>query len=328
MTLFSDAMTRGVAELASRAPSVHNIQPARWRFRDDRVTLFRAIDRKLPAADPSGHDVNASLGAAFEGMCLALSEWNSGLQDLESMPDENAAGCESVVRATIRPGYAEDRLARHVRERRSFRGKFSAIRPGDFELIRRIGADDASVVEDRGSIRGIATGHEAATWKFESNAEYHEELWSWLRLSRDDSSWNRDGLNADCLALSDLERGAAQILLAPAMFKRLSRLGLAKKLISEAPQVNSASALVVFAPLRNLSAFDTGRRLYRLWLELTALGFCAVPMSASADDAETNAWIADLVSLQGERRIANVLRVGRAEAVAVSPRLPLGELMV
>jgi hypothetical protein len=325
--VLSEEVIHDVVTLASRAPSVHNIQPARWRFHDDSLTLFKDIGRCLPVADPTGHDVDMSLGAAFEGMCLALSQVNLALNDIAYAPDEYAAHCAPVLRATMREGVTEDPLATHVVQRRSFRGTFAPVSDRDVEMIRTVEADDAIVVGDRPSVGVIARAHDLAAWRFESNPAYHEELWAWLRLS---SRASFDGLTADCLALSDVERVAARALLAPAVFRQLSRAGIARKLISEAAQVNSASALVVFAPPRGATAFDAGRRFYRLWLELTAFGFFAVPMSASADDPETNAAIARLVDVPGERRIANVLRVGRTgDAVpAVSPRIPASDLLV
>ena len=43
---------------ASLAPSVHNIQPTRWRLLSgDTILLLEDGQRRLPAADPSGYDV-------------------------------------------------------------------------------------------------------------------------------------------------------------------------------------------------------------------------------------------------------------------------------
>ena len=319
-----------VVTLAARAPSVHNIQPARWRFTENQVTLFRALDRTLPVADPEGNDVTMSLGAAFEGTSLALSERNLALDEIRLKPDETAAGCASIAKATIIPGGVRDPLAAYVTKRRSFRGKFAAFERRDVSRIKSIEADDAIIIVDRSTICDIATAHREASWMFEKNEAYHRELWSWLRLSPQHSSWKRDGLNADCLSLSEMERTAARVLLSPLMFSGLSRLGIAKRLVSEEAQVRSAGALVVFAPLKAVTSFDAGRRFYRLWLEITAGGYNAVPMSASADDPLSNATIAALVTLSRDRRIANVFRVGRpgTPPPAMSPRLPASELLV
>jgi nitroreductase len=314
---------------AARAPSVHNVQPARWRFEPaGDVVLFRALDRTLPVADPSGHDVQASLGAAFEGMAIALSRL--GLRLGAPMPERaaKAEGCEPVARARISAGGALDPLAPFVAERRSYRGRFTRRGARELAAARLLAADDVHVIDDALDIRLSSRSHDAATWRVESKGAYHAELWSWLRLSRRDPRYRRDGLNADCLALSATERIAAMVLLQPIVFAGLGHLRVAPHLISEAAQVKSAIALVLYMPLRSDSPFDVGRRFYRLWLEITAQGLHAVPMSASADDPATRAQYDSLVP--SDRRLANVLRVGHvgADRVAESHRLPVAELMV
>jgi nitroreductase len=314
---------------AARAPSVHNVQPARWRFEPGGdVLLFRALDRVLPVADPTGHDVDVSLGAAFEGMAIALSRL--GLAPGTPVPERaaEAEGCAPVVRARVSGGATEDPLAAAVLARRSYRGRFTRRGARELTSARLVEADDVHVIDDALDIRLSSTAHDAATWRFESRREYHAELWSWLRLSRRDPRYYRDGLNADCLALSAVERIAARVLLRPLVFSLLGRLRVARHLVSEAAQVRSAIALVLFMPLRADPAFDVGRRFYRLWLELTAAGLHAVPMSASADDPIARAQYDSIVP--PDRRLANVLRVGHAPGggAAVSPRLPVGELLV
>src|SRR5206468_446479 len=71
---FAPADLVALVDEARRAPSVHNIQPARWAALERGVLALRADPaRTLPIADPSGHDVRISLGAACEGMSIALS---------------------------------------------------------------------------------------------------------------------------------------------------------------------------------------------------------------------------------------------------------------
>jgi hypothetical protein len=118
------------------------------------------------------------------------------------------------------------------------------------------------------------------------------------------------------------------VVLRPQAFSVLSRIGVARYLITESPQVRSATALLLFTPRKDQSAFAVGRRFYRMWLEITAAGLHAAPMSASADDPNNRAAIESLGKVPADRRLANVLRVGRAPAsgVAKSPRLPVEEL--
>lgn len=314
---------------AARAPSVHNVQPARWRIEPGGdVVLFRALDRALPVADPTGHDVDVSLGAAFEGMAIAMSRL--GLTLGAPVPEHRAEaeGCAPVARARIASGAVEDPLAPYVDRRRTYRGRFTRRGARELSSARAVERDDVHVIDDALDIRLASRTHDAATWRFESRPDYHAELWSWLRLSRRDPRYHRDGLNADCLALSAPERVAAQVLLRPSVFRALGRLRLARHLVSEATQVRSAIALVLLMPRRTVPAFDVGRRFYRLWLEITAAGLYGAPMSAIADDPAARSQFDSLVP--SDRRLANVLRVGHAPEgmVVESGRLPVGEMMV
>ncbi len=295
---------------AARAPSAHNVQPARWRFEPGGdVVLFRALDRTLPVSDPTGHDIQASLGAAFEGMAIALSRLAFTLRAPVPEHAAQAEGCEPVARARIVGSAKLDPLAHAVMKRRCYRGSFTRRGARELAAARTVEAADVQVLDDQLD-------------------NYHAELWKWLRLSRRDPRYRRDGLNADCLALSSTQRVAARVLLRPSVFSQLTRLRVARPLISEAAQVRSAIALVLFMPRRTDSPFEVGRRFYRLWLELTAAGLYAAPMSASADDTKTRARYEEHVT--SDRRLANVLRVGHAPEglVAESHRLPTAELLV
>ena len=52
---------RSALELASRAPSVHNSQPWRWRIADRSVHLYADHARRLPATDPDGRELDRQL---------------------------------------------------------------------------------------------------------------------------------------------------------------------------------------------------------------------------------------------------------------------------
>lgn len=312
---------------AARAPSVHNVQPARWRFEPGGdVVLFRALDRTLPVADPAGHDVQASLGAAFEGMAIALSRLGLGLAAPEPEQAAEAEGCEPVVRARITREAPLDPLAPYVEQRRTWRGRFTVRGAREVNAARQVAAADVVVLDDVLDIRRAARSHDLATWRFESRPAYHRELWSWLRLSPNDPRYARDGLSAECLGLSPPARLAAQLLLWPPVFSALGRLGIARHLVSEAVPVRSAIALVLLVPEIELSAFDVGRRFYRLWLEITAAGLHAAPMSASADDPSTRERWSEHVP--PGHRLANLLRVGHVGSyrVPASARLPVEEV--
>ncbi|GIJ81326.1 hypothetical protein SAMN05443287_101481 [Micromonospora phaseoli] len=86
---------RSAATDAIRAPSLHNVQPWRFRLRDGGIEVLVDPTRRLPATDPSGWGARVACGAALFNLRLALA----------------AAGAPATVR--LRPYPAEpDVLAR------------------------------------------------------------------------------------------------------------------------------------------------------------------------------------------------------------------------
>lgn len=330
MTALDAAAWREIVAEASRAPSVHNVQPARWRFpADGTVGLLRVVGRALPVADPTGRDVRASVGAAFEGTVLALSCRGLGLT-----PPELAGGYagQGLVRvATARPirGVAEDPLAAWTVRRRAFRGLFARATPGIVEALRALAADDVRVATEPEAIAGLAREYDTANLGFLAAPGFAAELYSWLRLVPSHPDWSRDGLTAPCLALSPIEARAGHVLLRPSLFPWLRRTGLAGALLSEARAIRSAAAVILFAPLRSEDAFDVGRRFYRLWLEITRAGAALCPLSSLADHEPAAREVERRFGIPPERRLVNAFRVGVAPGEpARSPRLPVDELIV
>jgi hypothetical protein len=58
--------------VAVRAPSIHNTQPWQWRLEDGELTLLADRRRQLAVADPDGHSLLISCGAAAHLTELAL----------------------------------------------------------------------------------------------------------------------------------------------------------------------------------------------------------------------------------------------------------------
>lgn len=339
---------------ARRAPSVHNIQPARWAALGPGVLALRADPaRTLPIADPAGHDVRLSLGAAWEGMALALARRGfsaapprlgygpTAPSDLApapagDRPDSGRApssgGAPFEALLSFERGGPADPLADAVARRAAFRGRF-AITPGPAldALARHLEPSGAILVRDRSRIRELAALADEAGDEFLRDPRYWRETWYWLRLSPAHPGWDRDGLNADALALSGFERALGRWLMAPACFEWVRRLGLARALLSERAQTSSAGALMLFTAPAGEDPFVTGRAFYRRWLEVTAGGLALCPMSVLGDSKRANAEMRRLFAIPAGARLVNVLRVGTAPEgfpQRLTPRLPAEELLV
>lgn len=326
----SESRFKAWVDQARLAPSVHNVQPARWRIEADALVLVEDMSRRLKVGDPSCNDTGISLGAAFEGLRLAASQ-----EGFELVPEDAAplpafeAPLRAVMRFLVRAGGSPDPLAGFVTARASWRGAFAEPLPMDRSALEAAAGSDAKVVTDPAALKALAQRYDAASFSFMRDTAFRDELRGWMRFQASDPNWARDGLNAAAMALSPLEATAASAVLGPA-FKPLNRLGLAAPLVAEGNKINKAAGLILFHRERDESPFESGRHFYRLWLKLESLGFGAAVLAALADDRDAARDLCKKYGIGPERRLVSAFRVGRLGAKQPAPRarLPLDEILV
>ncbi|MDX8352993.1 hypothetical protein [Cognatiyoonia sp. IB215182] len=319
---------RHLVAQASLAPSVHNVQPARWRLVGDTVFLLEDKTVRLPAADPTGHDASMSLGAAFEGMVMAAAQ--EGLRITHQPVDEEDNGdLRSILRLKFAPGAAKDPLMQYVDKRQSWRGKFGTATDDDKKTAEALRDDDCLVVTGPNTIRVIAKLLDMASFLFVVRDDFRAELLSWMRLGRRHPDWARDGLNADAMRLGFFEKIGAGIVMGRG-FRPLLLYGIAEKLLSEEEKTAGATAIMVFHRPEGEDPFESGRAFYRAWLRIDAAGFGAAVLAALADDLSSAETLAAMVELPKGRRIVSAFRIGRRPPHKPFPaaRRPLDELIV
>ena len=313
---------------ASLAPSVHNVQPARWRLDGDKVWLFEDRKVRLPAADPTGHDAAMSLGAAFEGMVMVASQ--AGLRVSHArVNDDGSRDLCPVACLTFAPDAAVDPLTAHVAMRQSWRGEFQTTTPEDRETATKLASSDCTPITDPHTIRAIAQLLDIASFKFIKRDDFRAELVSWMRLRRGHPDWALDGLNSDAMQLGLLEKLGASVVMGRG-FKSLTIFGLAEKLLSEEDRTADAAAILVFHQSEDEDPFDCGRAFYRAWLRVEEAGFGAAVLAALADDPQSAKMLAAMAKLSKRRRIVSAFRIGRRpqDAAFQRARRSLDELIV
>jgi hypothetical protein len=174
-------------EVAVRAPSIHNTQPWRWRLEDDGLLLLADRERQLSVADPDGHSLLVSCGAALHltELCLRAGGWR-----LESsyLPDPG----DPDLLARIRPvgcTDADEQLAAEVdaaRRRRCDRRPFAEGQVDEHgrEQLRAAGHDSSTYVDFPDTPERHADLAVAVSWadRVERNDEaYLAEMRRWLR---------------------------------------------------------------------------------------------------------------------------------------------------
>ena len=317
-----------VAE-AMLAPSVHNVQPARWRLAgEDGLLLFEDLRRRLEVGDPSGNDAGISLGAAAEGMRLAASRRGLALVAHDAPLPEEGLRPVAAYRLVAADGVA-DPLAEPVEARRSWRGDF--VRPGadDRQAALALAAEDAAVLVEPETLARLARLFDRASYGFLRVPAFRRELLSWMRLSPRHPRWSHDGLKAEAMAMSRIEAWGARFLLG-AGFGAFDRLRLARPLLAEGSKIAGAAGLVVFHRPASEPPFASGAHFYRLWLRLEAAGFGAAVLAALADDRAAADEVAALAGIPAGRRVVSAFRIGRRppSALPARARRPIAEALV
>lgn len=128
---------RAVLTLATRAPSIHNSQPWRWRVGADSLTLYADPSRHLPRTDPDRRDMLLSCGAALHHCTVALAAmgWRTTVQRLPDPADPNHLADLTVNRCN--PAELDVTLAAAIGRRRTDRRIYSSwpVPWGDIALM-------------------------------------------------------------------------------------------------------------------------------------------------------------------------------------------------
>jgi hypothetical protein len=307
-------------EQAILAPSVHNVQPARWRLvGKDELLLLEDKSVRLAVGDPTGHDARISLGAAAEGLRLAASLHGISLLPIPDLPEEDASLVPVAAYRLVANGAPTDELAEVVGARRSWRGAFAHPTAEDRQAVLALGAEDSVVIAEPHTLSALAALAERASYHFLAERSFRRELLSWMRLSPRHARWSRDGLSAEAMAMGRIEALGAGLVLGP-LFGLLHRLRLAAPLVSEAGKAAGASGMLLFHRPKDEDPFVSGAHFYRCWLRIEAAGFGAAVVAALVDHRPAAEEAAHLGGIAPDRRLVSSFRIGRRTARTVASR--------
>lgn len=315
---FDDETRRKIVARANLAPSVHNTQPARWRFETDgTITVLADETRFLKVGDPSGRDAALSCGAAIEGTVMALAEYGFATADIQDVwqSEPVAAGFRPAAHIVPREGGELSVFYGAVDSRFTWRAGFeTATDSAKKNLATQAAArSDVTLVTERADLEMLARLNDEASLRFYRDNAYRAELLSWMRLIRSHPGYERDGLNLEALNLSTFEGHVARLALGvDPLFHFLDAARLVGPMLDERGKTLSSTAVVLFHRPYEESPIRTGREFYSMWLELARLGYAAWPMAVLADDPECANACAAHFHIGKERRLINFLRVGIA----------------
>src|SRR6476620_10527436 len=137
-TNFPDTETvRAALSLASRAPSVHNSQPWRWRVGPHSLHLYAENSLHLKHTDPDRRDLLVSCGAALNHCTIALAAlgWQAKVHHMPNPSDPDHLASIQVHR--MAPGEVDIALAAAIPRRRTDRRYYTSwtVPVGDIALM-------------------------------------------------------------------------------------------------------------------------------------------------------------------------------------------------
>jgi hypothetical protein len=321
-------------DAASRAPSAHNTQPWAVAWDGEAMSVFIRRDRMLPAVDGSGADLLHAIGALLENVILTLYQLD---RDPSYTVADRVEPETPIVTVHWRPASGprpDPTLYRMIPVRQTSRLPYDArpIAAEDLDALRSVvGVPCALTVltgaDEIAEIRRLVAEATAAQFR---DPAVTEELYGWMRFTRRDQRWFRDGLNADCLGLRRWEAEVLRFLLAPRVLRLFGRWGLIRLLTApidqHAPPAPAIALLTVEgdAVARRIEA---GRCLQRIWLTAAARGLSAHPISAAVDRDETRPRVLERFQVAPGSHHVNLFRLGVSRTAGRSPRLPVDELI-
>jgi nitroreductase len=328
-----DPLLAHLLDAASRAPSAHNTQPWRLRARSGGLEIALVPQRMLPAADASGNDALHSVGTVLENLVLTLAQHDHAARYAIAERVEADRPVVSLRWQAAGDARPDPTLYRMIPIRRTSRLPYRRDPvPAEALAVMRAAAAPCRLhtIDDPPRIDALRRLVVEATIAQLADERIARELFAWLRFSRRDARWYRDGLNAACMGWSGVEAAVARRLLAPGAMRGLSRLGLHKALASDVnQQAPPAPAIgLLTTSIEGVAPrVEAGRALQRVWLTAATNGLVTHPLSAAVDVEATRPRALALFGIAPDQRPVNLFRLGFSPPPARSARLPVDELL-
>ncbi|MEU3461310.1 hypothetical protein ABZ721_15355 [Streptomyces sp. NPDC006733] len=323
------AVLREREELCRRAPSAHNTQPWVLRYDNDAVEVGWDPARELPDGDPGRRDLFLSLGAFVETCLIVAADAGLAIRAEITVDEERRTAARLLPAPEL---YATPFSARTVELRGCARGGHTGGRLTAADLdAAQAGLEGTRLVEvPARELAGLAV--RADRWLF-GTPPVVRELRTWLRLSRSHPRYAADGLTYEALDMSRAEALGLRMVLAPAVYGVLRRLGLARLLAgSQSGLLRYEGSVLVLTTAAGADTSATGtpatgttttpaalvragQELVRVWYALAERGIAVHPLSQLLDCPLTEQELAR--RLGGRERPLAVFRAGRPTGPSV-----------
>lgn len=318
-TLPDDATLHAALSLATRAPSVHNVQPWQWRVGAASLDLYSDPTRRLVHTDPDGRDSMVSCGAALNHCVVALAAlgWQG---KVHRFPDSDEP--MHVATIELQPGVVGEvdvALAAAIPRRRTDRRYFSSwpVAHADVATMGMRTARMGIVMRRVDPSTELRAAIAQAVWRHATDPEYLGELTVWSGRHRSTA-----GVPARNTPPSDARSPVPGRLFA----------GPALSQPSGAEPADDHGVLLALgtADDDDLARLRAGEATSLLLLTATSMGLASCPVTEVLEVSETRDAIRT-DAFDGREHPQMLVRVGWApvntDPLPATPRRPFGEVV-
>ncbi len=308
-----------VLSLATRAPSVHNTQPWRWRVGAESLQLYAERGLHLPSTDPDGRDLILSCGIALHHCVIALAAlgWQSKVHRLPNPDEPEHLAAVKVYRR--QPTEVDITLAAAIPRRRTDRRNYGSWSlPANYIALMGARAARAGVmlrqIESLPRLQAIVA---QAAWRHVRDHDYLTEL----------TTWSGRYASLAGVPARNTPKSEPAAPVPPRLF--------AGPVLAQPPDAEAADDNAVVLALgtkddNTLARLRAGEATSLVLLSATALGLASCPITEPLEIAETrDAVRAEVFGVSGFPQM--LLRIGwapvNADPLPATPRRTLEDVV-
>ena len=310
---------RAVLALATRAPSIDNTQPWRWRVGRTNLHLYSDSGMQLPNTDPDGRDLMLSCGATLNHCVIALAAmgWHAKVCRLPDPADPSHLAAIEVWPHT--PDRADITLAAAIERRRTDRRIYSArpVPASDIAVMDALAVRMGVILRQVDAMDKLSKIARRAARDHATNRDYLVELAMWS---------GRYGSRAGVPARNTPEHDCS----APIPGRIFAGPGLAQP-PGASPADDNAVILVLGSEADDrLAQLRAGEATSAILLTATAKGLASCPITEPLEIPKTrDAVRSDVFGTDGYPQM--LLRVGwapvHADPLPATPRRALSRVV-
>ena len=324
------------------APNAHNTQPWTIDIRSDtEASLYFDPARSLPFTDPLGRQVHISHGTLLEMTAIAATSLGYRAE-FDILPEGEMSFAEFGTKPTAHirlipaPDIEADPLFGRILHRRTSRRNHEGPRVTEAEFrkiieqSKREGVDAGMIAEDRFT-EALEIIKQAIAIEVNDRPLYEESL-VWFRFSKREIAEKGDGISLFTMSgLTGLMLHLARLTVRPRTFHAALNRKSFLKTFNQAT-ASTRGLLTLVTPTNTMSDWiNTGRVYVRAQLAADALGLRFQPVSQSLQEFpemdKLRAKMNALVGVTTPAKLQMLVRVGRSQPPALSPRRELGRII-